>query len=554
MDRRTFLIRVGALGAVGAVAAACGSDKASVGTVEPTGDTTSPATASSVAETAAPTVAATEPAPTLNELRIGLPGDTTNVDGDKATLGMQSPNANIYERLVHMTDDFEIEPWLAESWEFVEPNTWRFHLRKDVTFQDGSPLTASDVVWTLDRVGRAGGRNINAAEGATVAVDDHTVEFTPVKPNRKVPLQIVHPNYGIMKKGSDPINAPVGTGPFSFVSYKAKESFKVVRNGAYWNAAKAAQSSGITFFYLPDANARILALQSGDLDAITEVPRESVAQVAAAGFVVEKSAVGAYEAMLLTVRGTDTYTETKDPVLRKAIAMAVDRKSIVDVVWEGNAEYGRTMVPPAVLGKAAEGIKGGPKFDLAGAKALLEGAGYVAGSDGMRSKDGKALELTLVSGFPSPDIHRPIPEVLQQQLAAAGIGVKIVEATDYSAALGAVEGHLWMERGNQNDANPAFLPGFLFVSEEAGGGGPYAHAFAVGAAVDKPMAAAQATEDIVKTQQFTADALKALIDDEIVVIPIAGVTNIWAHSAKANGPKPHAAFVHTDLSRVSVSA
>ena len=298
MDRRTFLIQVGALGAVGAVAAACGSDKASVGTVAPTGDTTSPATAASVAETAAPTVAetaaptvaATEPAPTLNELRIGLPGDTTNVDGDKATLGMQSPNANIYERLVHMTDDFEIEPWLAESWEFVEPNTWRFHLRKDVTFQDGSPLTASDVVWTLDRVGRAGGRNINAAEGATVAVDDHTVEFTPVKPNRKVPLQIVHPNYGIMKKGSDPINAPVGTGPFSFVSYKAKESFKVVRNGVYWNAAKAAQSSGITFFYLPDANARILALQSGDLDAITEVPRESVAQVAAAGFVVEKLA------------------------------------------------------------------------------------------------------------------------------------------------------------------------------------------------------------------------------------------------------------------------
>ena len=553
--------RVSFLLAAAVLASACASSSGSKSaTTAPTVATVTTAaavasTAAAATTTPATTVAATTAPPTtvapLKELRVGMPGDTTNVDGDKATLGQSSPNANIYERLIRMDDNYQIQPWLAEKWELVEPNTWRFHLRKDVTFSDGTPMTAKDVVFTFDRAGRAG-RNINSAEGATKAIDDYTVEFTPTKVNKKVPLQLVHPTYGIMKAGSDPVKAPVGTGPFSFVSYTAKESFKVVRNEKYWDKAHAAKVSGINFRYLPDANTRMLALKAGDIDAVVEVPRESVAQAKSDGQVIELSPVGAYEAMYITLRNaTGDAPLTADVAVRKAIAMAIDRKAIVDKVWEGNADYGQSMVPPAILGSAAANVKGGPAFNLDGAKAALDAAGWIAGADGVRAKGGVRLELTMISGFPSPDVHRPIPEVIQQQLAKAGIAMKIVETTDYGTSLKAVGGQLWLERGNQNDANPSFLPGFLFVSPAAGNKGDYGLPFSIGDALDKPMAAALTTEDIPKTQGLTADALKAMIDDEVVIVPIAGIFNIWAHSKKVAGFKPHSAFVHTDFSGVS---
>lgn len=548
--------------AAAAIASACSSSSTTKTATSVTSATTVAAVTTAAVATTSTAVAPTTAAPTTTppttvavakELRVGMPGDTTNVDGDKATLGQQSPNANIYERLIRMDDNYQLQPWLAEKWEFVEPNTWRFHLRKDVTFSDGSPLTAKDVVWTFDRAARAGGRNINAAEGATKAVDDYTVDFTPSKPNRKVPLQIVHPTFGIMKTGSDPVKAPIGSGPFAFVSYTAKESFKVIRNEKYWDKAHAAKVGAITFRYLPDASTRMLALKAGDVDAVMEVPRESVAQAKSDGQVIELSAVGAYEAMYIALHNAAGTPDpvTADVAVRKAIAMAIDRKAIVDKVWEGNADYGKSLVPPAIMGSAAASVKGGPEFNLDGAKAALDAAGWKAGADGIRAKDGVKLELTLISGFPSPDVHRPIPEVIQQQLAKAGVAVKITETTDYSNVLKAVGGQLWLERGNQNDANPAFLPAFLFTSPAAGNKVDYALPFGIGDALDKPMAAAATTEDIAKTQALTADAMKAMIDDQVVIVPIAGIYNIWAHSKKVTGFKPHSAFVHTDLSGVS---
>ena len=491
----------------------------------------------------------------LRPLRVGLPADTANVDGDKATVAMGNPNANIYERLVRMDENFQIHPWLAESWELIPPNTWRFRLRSGVTFHDGTPFTAADVAWTFDRIGRAGGRAINASEGATKVVDDHTVDFTPSKPNLKVPLQVVHPIFGIMKAGSDPVSAPVGTGPFTFVSYTPKESLSVARFDGYWDEAKRAKTSSITWRFIPDPTARVLALEAGDIDVISDVPRESVAQLEAKKFPVVRSPVGAYEALSIQIHGPGEYALTGDATIRKAIVMAVDRRAIVDQVLEGNAELGRNLVPPAILGEAQGEVKGGPAFDLAGAKKLLDDAGWKAEGDGIREKDGRRLELTLVNGFPSADIHRPIPEVIQGQLAKAGIAVKISEVTDYDATLASQQGHLWIERGNQNDANPAFLPNLLYVSEGAGNqaGIDYARAFAPGAAVDAPMAAAQATDDLGRTQQLTAEAMKALIDDQMVILPIAGIYNVWATSDKVSDLHPHSAQIHTDYASVRVA-
>jgi peptide/nickel transport system substrate-binding protein len=79
------------------------------------------------------------------ELTIGTSAASYRTDVDRATIGMLSPSVNIFESLVCLTPDYQIEPLLAESWEFVEPNTWRFVLRQGVTFHAGTPFTAEAV-------------------------------------------------------------------------------------------------------------------------------------------------------------------------------------------------------------------------------------------------------------------------------------------------------------------------------------------------------------------------------------------------------------------------
>jgi peptide/nickel transport system substrate-binding protein len=540
---RLFVIAL-AISSIAAVAIACGDDD---------GDTPTPSPTTPAAATGTPatgTAVATAPA-VLKDLVVGIPGDTTNLDGDRANIGQASPNANIFDTLLVMTPDYRVLPHLAESYEFIEPNTWRFKLRKGVKFHDGSELTAADVAWTFDRVARAGGRAINAQEGGTKVIDDYTFEYTPSRTNLKIPLQVVHPIFGIHKAGSDPVTRPIGTGPFKFVSYTPRESLRVERFADYWDKANAAKVASITFRYIPDNNARVLALQAGDVDIITQVPRETVAQLKNRATIVT-SGVGAYEALSINIHGEGEWAITRDKAVREAIFKAIDRETLVKNVWEGNSEVGTNLIPPAILGESKGLVKGGPTYDPAGARAILDAAGWRPGSDGIRSKDGQRLSLVLVNGFPSPDIHRPTPEVIQAQLRAVGIEVRIVETQQYDQTLASGQGHLWLERGNQNDANPGFLPTLLYLSVDAGNqaGVDYAKLFAPGASVDTPLLEALRTADIPRTQRLAAEAMRALIDEELVVVPLAGVYNITATSAAISGFKPHSAMVHTNWASV----
>lgn len=413
---------------------ACGSDDKN----DETRATTVPTGAATGAAAAAPAE--------LRELVVGLAADGTVLSGPRAGLAFDAGNYGVYERLVKMDNTFQIQPWLAEKFEFIEPNTWRFTLRKDVRFHDGTPLTAKDVVFTFERIAKQSGRTINAAEGGTKAVDDYTVDFTPSRPNRKVPLELGHPYLAIMKADSDPVTKPVGTGPYRFVEYKNKESFKVERWAEYWDPANAGKAKSITFKYIPDNNARVLALKAGDVDLIASVPRESVAQIKSdSKLTVALSPVGAYQAISFMINGQGEWALTADRRLREAVAKAIDRETIVKQVWEGNAEVGRTFVPPAILGGQQDKIQGGPKYDLAGAQKLLDDLGWRAGSDGIRAKDGRRLELVLVNGFPDADINKPLPEVIQLMLKRAGIDVKIVEKTSYDDTLKEGKGYLWLD-------------------------------------------------------------------------------------------------------------
>ncbi|MGI8642747.1 MAG: ABC transporter substrate-binding protein, partial [Thermomicrobiales bacterium] len=153
------------------------------------------------------------------EVTVGSDEDGYRREEPRANIGMYPLNTNIFESLVRLTPDYQVEPLLAESWEFVEPNTFRFKLREGVTFHDGTPFTSEAVVWTMGRIAEAGGGVLGVDENSTVAIDDLTVEITPARPNLRLIEQLNHPNNSIIAPNTEPATTRIGTGPFMEVEY-----------------------------------------------------------------------------------------------------------------------------------------------------------------------------------------------------------------------------------------------------------------------------------------------------------------------------------------------
>lgn len=478
------------------------------------------------------------------ELTIGAPSDTYETDPpEEATVGMYPVNSGIYDTLVRATPDYQVEPLLATSWEFVEPNTWRFKLRQNVTFHDGQKFTAQALKATTDRIAKAGGRTAGLGENSLKVVDDYTVEITPTRPNRRLVQQLTHPSYSVIAPGSDPVKKPVGTGPFKFVEYVKGDHITVTRNDAYWG--EKPMLSKLTFRFYPDDNTRSLALKGGDVQLIYDAPRELTGDLEnTPGLKVATSTVGAYEALYVNAHGKAPHDIGTDPKVREAIALAIDKQSIVRDVWKGNAEINSTMIPVRILGASADLVKGSP-FDQARAQTLLEEAGWKdADGDGIREKAGRKLSLVMVVGFPTPEIHRPMPEIVQAQLKKVGIDLKIETTPDtaaYEERLKAGTGDLWAEIGNQNDANPCFLPDLLFYSKAPPGEEPgdYARLFAPGAKFDAFIESCRSAVTAEEVAKSAARAMQVIIDQEHTVAPIAGIFRIYAMKDAVQGFVAH---------------
>ncbi len=525
--------------AMALVAAACGSDKKS---------------------TTSPTTAAAPKANPNAELKVGFTEDlyiTQATPTNDVNVGVYPLNMNISETLILFGTNYELKPLLAERWEFRPPNTWRFFIRKGVTFQDGQPLNAAAVKAGLfDRLARVltAGGTVRSGPNSTVVVDDFTLDFTPTVTNYRVPEQLVHPQNGVFAPGADFSKKPVGTGPFKFVSYSPKESIVVERNDTYWG--QKAGVAKITARFYADSNARRLALEAGDVDVIYQVPTQDVKGLKSKGFVIANSAVGAYEAMYANIKNPAPRDILSDVNVRKAVAMSIDRAQLVDGVLEGNASKDQTVIPPGALGSYASTIKGFTT-DVAGAKTLLDNAGWKVGSDGIREKNGRRLKLTMISGFPTAEAHRPIPTFIQAQLKAVGIDSEIVETADsasYTKHLTDKDGDLYFEQGNQNDASPSFLPGLLWYSGPETSGGSYQPIVGPGGQFDALMKPTFTEPDHDKLQKEVADAMHEIIDNQAAIIPLNGIFRIYGMKKSVQGFQPHFAFLQVRWEQVTVTS
>jgi len=338
------------------------------------------------------------------ELRFASSGDAVSMDPYiRNEVFTYSFLGNVYEGLVRRNPDLTIAPELAESWEMVSPTQWRFHLRQGVSFHDGSPFTADDVIFSADRV-RAGDSDFkNRLSGVTevVKVDDYTVDFITAEPNPI--LHFTWPNWYIMSKTWAEANGVAdasratdvenfatlhanGTGPFKLVTREPGSKTTLEANDGWWNEAnKAGNVESVTYTPLPNDATRVAALLSGQMDMVYPIPVQDIPRLEAAPN-VKVIAGPEVRTMYLTMNqwkdtlpGSAVEGENpfKDQRVREAVYRAIDIDLINQRIMRGQATAAALMVAPGVNGFTDQIER--YAYDPEKSKALLAEAGYPDG-------------------------------------------------------------------------------------------------------------------------------------------------------------------------------
>lgn len=308
--------------------------------------------------------------------------------------------AQIYGTLVGIDEQSRIVPVLAESWKATSPTEWRFTLRKGVTFHDGSPFDADDVVASFKRA-----RTLpNASSpylGAIRTIEDvraddpSTVIITTNKPDPIVFYGVAHiqilPAKLANTATTDDFNtgrAAIGAGSYKFVSYQAGNRLILERNPNYWGSPPLWDK--VTFRFIPDDAARVAALLSGDVDLIDFVPPSHVERMQATPSVTVFKGRSDRVLFLLMdqerdkspfITDADRKPIDKNPLkdrrVREALTLAVDRDTLVERVMSGLA-FPANQINVEGFGGYNPDIKS-PPYDRKRAKELLAEAGYPGG-------------------------------------------------------------------------------------------------------------------------------------------------------------------------------
>lgn len=457
--------------------------------------------------------------------------------------GPTDVDPSVLETLVAVGADFSLQPTLATSWEFVEPQTWVFRLRSGATFHNGQPFTSEAVVYTVNELWAKSAKrtSLMISPGAARAVDPLTVEVVTDAPNLRLVEQITRNTHGIVAPGTfpglatNPENTPTGTGPMRLVRYDRGKELVVERYDGHWGTR--ANLAKITFRFLADDVARVLALRAGEVDAIYDVPKEQAEEVDRADKIgVMRSSIGAFSGLLLNLNGVAPFDILKDLKVRQAVALALNREAIVRATWQGNAQVMSTFIPSQLLGPHASLVKGYP-YDPARARGLLDDAGWRADSDGIRSKDGRRLKLSMT--VLTPDLQRPMPEVVQAQLKEVGIELDIFAPGDSNAAFArrtSGEYDLFGAFANQHTAELSSIAS-LFTA--TGGPASSARFIAPGADYDAHYTRIFSTVALADVQRASAQAISVAVDQYVAGICIAGVFRIWGLSDRIEGFEPH---------------
>lgn len=335
----------------------------------------------------------------------------------------------LFDGLTRFTPEAELAPGLAERWETsADGRVYTFHLRRGVTFHDGTPLVARQVVRSFQRVldpavkgGRGwplfpirGAREFAAGEAGRIAglaaPDDSTVVITLDEPLAIFPKLLAMPVASVLPDSLPPDfgQRPVGTGPWRFVEWKHDDYLRFARNDGYWGGAPQAES--LMARIIPEPSTAVAEFEAGNVDVL-QVPEgdtrrweqtdERSARLQSA------PALRLYYVAINTTRGP-----LADVRVRQAINHAVDVRTILNQLVGGRGRLAAGVVPPALAG--ADTLRAPYGFDQARARALLAEAGH---------PDGITVQLWSSTTPPFPRIA----ETIQGYLKEVGITVELVQ-------------------------------------------------------------------------------------------------------------------------------
>ena len=421
------------------------------------------------------------------------------------------------EYLALSDQSLNLHPVLATSWKANSAaDVWTFKIRQGVKFSNGHPLTADDVVYTykLQTNPKSGGNALSAFGGVlqpsgVVKVDDFTVEFHLEAPNGNFPYLTSSDNYNmiILPSGYDPAkweSTFVGTGPFILKSYTPKVGASFTANPSYWGTKALPAATQFTFYDTQTPG--VLALTAGSIDVLGQFAVSGGEQLLSGGYNIIKLKSSAHRELSMRC----DQGPLADPRVRRAIALTLDRKAIVQALFKGYADLGNDS-PFAPVFPATNTSAPQRGVDLSQAKSLLAAAGHSAGF---------TTQLTTENFLEIPQFAQIIAQ------AAAPLGLKInlkVESSSAYYGKATFGNSDWLDApmslvdyGHRSVPN-VFLTAPLETVNAKTGTGAWNAAHFANAQYDKLAAQYIAAVDL-STQRSIAGQIETLLLDQTPVI------------------------------------
>jgi peptide/nickel transport system substrate-binding protein len=473
-------------------------------------------------------------------LVIGMAAPVTSIDPHYRDL---SPNATIasgiFDALTRLDEAARLQPDLAQSWQAVDAQTWEFHLRPGVTFQNGQALTGDDIAFTIARVPRVPNALFTTYTGSIdqVTVTDpltvrmHTRYVDPLLPLELAQVKIVshiaaaHADTGDFNSGA----AAIGTGPYRLVTYRPGDRVELVRNDQYWGPAPYAQH--VIYRTISSDASRSAALLAGDVQMIDAVPPDSLPRLQAD----PKLTLAKVAGLRLIYVGLDQgrsgptpfvtgpnneilpQNPLRDRRVRQALSLAIDRRAIVDRILDDAATPSGQFLPPGSY-SYVPGLQP-PAYDPQRAKQLLAEAGF---PDGLRLTFHGPNDRYIDDG--------PVGQAIGQMWSRIGVRTSVEQLPwsvffercnnlDYSVYLGG-----W---GTGTGEASNALRALLATWDPQRGYGASNRGRYSSPALDGLLTQALRTPDDAARETLLQQATSLAFDD-VAIIPLYNQMNIWA--------------------------
>ena len=345
-----------------------------------------------------------ESSPTNLDPRVGIDAQSERID------------ELLFDSLVRRDQHFQLQPWLAESWETPDSLTYVFHLRRGVRFHNGQPLTSRDVKWTFDSL--INGKLRTSKTSTFTAIDhidvpdDGTVIFHLKQPMASLLWNVSDGAIGIVPYGSgeDFNRNPIGSGPFRFVTAQQDKDVIIARNPDYW--ATPTKLGRVEFRVIPDATTRALELRKRSADVVSNglTPDMVLTLEKDGGLQVLRGPGTIYAYLALNLRDPTL----RDVRVRRALAQSIDLAPIIRYLWRDQAQPAYSVLPPQHWAYDANVAR--YPYDPELARKLLDEAGYPA-------INGVRFHLAMKTS--TEESTRLLAAVLQQQLRNVGIVLDI---------------------------------------------------------------------------------------------------------------------------------